>query len=385
MFRSIPRASRCLQVVRAASLIVRSSQILSFSASTVGLLRPFSSIAARSLSSTPATTGVASTTSRIVRPDAIIKSTDVRTGKSAIPSETDLVIYHGSGCPDGFAAAWCAWLLLGPQATYIAADHGPRAPSDIDVRGKHVVVVDYCFPAHVTARMISEAASFICLDHHATAIKELADVAPKHKALDMGMSGATLSWCFFHGHESPMPLFLRYIEDKDIWRWAYAGSREFSAAFSSSVEGTFESWSAMLARGEEGVDRLCASGAAILAYRDKLRDGHASRAAPCRLKVAPQYKGRIVNATTLASDIGNAIASQPGVDYALMWSYVHDGPEVPGGALHCSLRSASDACDVSVIAQALGGGGHKRASGFSVRGTCDITKILLVEGAKEEE
>jgi hypothetical protein len=44
----------------------------------------------------------------------------------------------------------------------------------------------------------------------------------------MKMSGATISWDFFHG-EKPVPAMLRYIEDCDIWRWALLNSKEFSA------------------------------------------------------------------------------------------------------------------------------------------------------------
>jgi hypothetical protein len=44
-----------------------------------------------------------------------------------------------------------------------------------------------------------------------------------------------------------------------------------------------------------------------------------------------------------------------------------------------SLRSASDAVDVSVICKALGGGGHKRAGGF----TCEKLEdaLLFADGA----
>jgi hypothetical protein len=32
------------------------------------------------------------------------------------------------------------------------------------------------------------------------------------------MSGCTISWDFFHG-DKEIPLLLRYLEDRDIWRW----------------------------------------------------------------------------------------------------------------------------------------------------------------------
>ena len=133
------------------------------------------------------------------------------------PSQTDLVIYHGPYCPDGFGAAFSAWKLLGDRATYLPADHGPSAPRGLDVKGKHVAVLDYSFPAAETARMIAEAASFVCIDHHASAVKELADVPEANKVFEMGQSGATLAYNYFHPGQE-VPLLLRYVEDKDIWR-----------------------------------------------------------------------------------------------------------------------------------------------------------------------
>jgi len=291
---------------------------------------------------------------------ASLVSTDCRTGKvAADPAATTLVVYHDD-CPDGFGAAFAAWKALGDRARYVAAAHGPAAPHHLDVRGQHVVVVDYCFPAAVTARMMAEAASFLVLDHHASAAAELAAVPDAYKVFEMRQSGATLAWNYFHGPD--VPALLRYVEDKDIWRWALRGSAEFSAAFNAPYD--FKAWDAVLAGGDAALEELQARGAAVVAYRDSVIASHVARAVPCVMAAAPTWRGVIVNATTMASEIGNALAVRPGVDYALIWNYNYDT-----GAYNCSLRSASDAIDVSALARTLGGGGHKRASGFSHRGS----------------
>ena len=127
----------------------------------------------------------------VTDPTAVIKSTDMRGAGRPDPAATTLVIYHGPYCPDGYGAAFAAWKLLGDRARYVPAEHGPAAPRGLDVRGQHVVVLDYCFPAAETARMIAEAASFVCIDHHASAEKELAAVPDAHKVFEMRQSGAT--------------------------------------------------------------------------------------------------------------------------------------------------------------------------------------------------
>lgn len=55
--------------------------------------------------------------------------------------------------------------------------------------------------------------------------------------------------------------------------------------------------------------------------------------------------------------------------------------EVPGGIIKGSLRSIRR--DISKLAKAFGGGGHKRAAGFTVRGKIvvdEVGKVSIVEG-----
>ena len=51
-----------------------------------------------------------------------------------------------------------------------------------------------------------------------------------------------------------------------------------------------------------------------------------------------------------------------GVELAMT---VREPPGPPGAPNRISMRSASDALDVSAIARQRGGGGHRRAAGFS--------------------
>ena len=66
--------------------------------------------------------------------------------------------------------------------------------------------------------------------------------------------------------------------------------------------------------------------------------------------------GLACNATLHISELGHVLATQSGT-YALIW-YVSQDNKVK-----CSLRSNGD-YDVSAIAKAFGGGGHKNAAGF---------------------
>ena len=65
------------------------------------------------------------------------------------------------------------------------------------------------------------ARGLIVIDHHLTAKEALQKIPDANKIFDMRQSGATLAWNYFHPrHEIPM--FLRYVEDRDLWRNALA-------------------------------------------------------------------------------------------------------------------------------------------------------------------
>lgn len=283
-------------------------------------------------------------------------SIDARGTVLAIPEKCDTFIYH-EDCPDGLAAAWCARRKLGDKITLLPYNHGPNIIPP-DVSGKNVVIADYSFDAETTKKMIKEAASFVVLDHHASAMEKLEDIPPEYKVFTMAMSGATLSWCYFFPGE-PVPLWLRYVEDKDIWRWVHPHSREYSAGADLNIK-TFEDMDRLHEGGQEAIDALITEGKVLQRYIQKVVDRHVRKSQLCTLKGFPQYTAAVVNSSVSASEIGNAICVQvQEADYAIIWQF-----DSISRQYIVSLRSNTDEVDVSKIAQTYGGGGHRRASGF---------------------
>lgn len=156
---------------------------------------------------------------------------------------------------------------------------------------------------------------------------------------------------------------------QDIWRWAFRDSEAFTAAF-GMIDQEFKTYDELLSKGESGVLDLIEKGKVILQHKNAVRDSHVKRGAPCVLKAAPQYKGLIVNGSTQASEIGNAMCQVPGVQFGCIWNYDH-----VKRSIYVSLRSDSDDVDVSAIAKSMGGGGHKRAAGFTFAGQ-NIEELL---------
>lgn len=272
------------------------------------------------------------------------------------PSSVNQVIYH-SNCTDGFGAAYAAWKLLGDRAEYHAAKHGETPP---DVAGKNVVVLDFSYDNATTKRLMQEAKSFLIIDHHKSAMVELHDVSCTR--FDMNHSGAMLAWKFFHpGKEAPR--LIKFIEDRDLWKWEIPYSKEFSAAF-DMVPFDFEEFDKYL--DDSAVDNAQERGAYILAYSKTVISKIAKQAVPRKMGGKNVL---VVNSPHWMSEIGAALS--PKCDFAIIWYWDHETRQVK-----VSLRAHHDDSDVSEVAKRFGGGGHRKAAGFALPAEVSIETIF---------
>ena len=278
------------------------------------------------------------------------------------PSSVNLVIYH-AGCTDGFGAAYAAWKLLGDRAEYHAAKYGETPP---DVTGKNVVVLDFSYDNSTTKKLMKEAKGFLVIDHHRTAMVELHDVTCTR--FDMNHSGAMLAWKFFHpGKEAPR--LVKFIEDRDLWKWEIPYSKEFAAAF-DMVPFDFEEFDKYL--DDSAVDNAQERGAYILAYSKTVISKIAKQAVSRKMGDSDVL---VVNSSHWMSEIGAALS--PKCDFAVIWYYDHETRQVK-----VSLRAHHEDADVSEIAKRYGGGGHRKAAGFNLPTNVNIETVFDgVQGA----
>lgn len=298
-----------------------------------------------------------------------------------------LVIYHGGGCTDGFGAAFAAWLKLGDEAEYVPMDYlkatdgvaefHERVKIDCSIGERDVYILDFSLPKAVMDWLFGLAKRVVWLDHHASVFKDwgvpLGDVADEltlglvqpndHTVLlDNNKSGALLAWRFFHpGTEVPM--LIRHIDDYDRWQFKMRGTKEIARAIRSYQPWSFDQWEGLLL--DEHYGSMCTEGGAILRAHSQNVQAVLKQARPTSIRVllsedgfAPVLTGLAANAPAfLASDLGHELANRSGT-FGLVWSMAGDGQ------IHCSLRSNGE-YDVSAIAKAFGGGGHRNAAGFS--------------------
>ena len=325
-----------------------------------------------------------------------------------MPANPVTVLYHAD-CPDGFGAAYAAWLRFGEGAGYRAMHHGE--PWEMaEIAGHEVYILDFSFPPDLLEAMAGLASSVTQIDHHASARQPWADKLAKapdgresfsHPTLpltvifDLEKSGARLAWEHFNPAQ-PVPLLLRHIEDTDLWRFALPGTRAFGRAL-RLLPFDFATWDDLARRTPDtdaaGYKALLAEGEAIERFfqTEIERLAQSRLVMPVRLRGEPidslqarrhglptlvdgdrawrAVSGLGINASALfASELGNRLAEQSGT-FGLVWQLGADGEA------KVSLRAAGRV-DVSGIAAGYGGGGHPNAAGFRLPLDRFVSEIL---------
>ena len=269
-----------------------------------------------------------------------------------------LVIYHGGGCPDGYAAALAAWLFYAGNAEFLGLDHGDvKQVSDLpDVVGRAVYILDFSFAKELLSVIDERAAKLVMLDHHKSAAEALTGFACRCGVVhfDMKKSGARLAWEFFQA-DKPLPDLVRFVEDRDIWVWQFEESPAFLAALDMEPY-DFARWAAIAKFSTDQLQTFMERGQAMDEKFAKLAADMAEDARPV---VFDGHSGLMVNAPSVFhSLIGDILAKKSGT-FALMWN-AHKS-----GFIKVGLRSRSD-FDCIPLALSMGGGGHAQACGFKM-------------------
>jgi uncharacterized protein len=271
----------------------------------------------------------------------------------------DLIITHHK-CPDGWAAAFIAKKRY-PEAEILALDHGTPVPFEA-VRGKDVLVLDFSWPVREdNIELHRIAKSFWIFDHHKSALERIGDLP--FVTFDMKRSGAGLTWDYLfgkdiHSSRSDMPLkrpfYVEYVEDRDLWNHALPGTKAVNA-YIMSLPLTIEAWQQLDLMKVEYAEQ---AGIGILRHVDRYVKEAVAEAQRGFIQVGPNQflTAAVVNCPYMnCSEVGNVLAQTANV--GVTWF------ERADNLVQFSLRSIGE-IDVSEIAKAYLGGGHKHAAGF---------------------
>jgi oligoribonuclease NrnB/cAMP/cGMP phosphodiesterase (DHH superfamily) len=285
-----------------------------------------------------------------------------------------LVLYHNN-CPDGMAAAITARRFFqeqGHSITYAPIDYGGQVPS---LRGVHAVwLLDYCLPAAQLRAMASQVGRVDVIDHHKTTIPVMAEIGGSVPNLtfdfDDNRSGGWLTHARFFPGEMPGRI-ITYTQDRDLWEWRLPMSKEISAAL-SALPWSMADWEAAAkvldSHSVDAEHPMVKDGRVVLAYQDRMIEDHISQANEVEFA---GHKVLIANCSAkgITSDLTARLSN--GRAFGVTWMLRGDG------LIQFSLRSREGGIDVSELARRLGGGGHKQAAGFQVRGDHPPVAALL--------
>lgn len=303
------------------------------------------------------------------------------------------VVYHDN-CYDGFGAMWAVRRYMESEYDHRQVNYQPAAYGvDYDFKDSMVLYVDFC-PQRETLERISEKNLVIVLDHHKTA-KEATSGLPlldrKFSSyvkmldegktgvfckFDMEQSGAGMAYRYFHGDDvCPM---IKYIEDRDLWRFAYAESRAFHN-YMLSQKFDYDTWTKVHTETTEpwGLDEILAKGTSIQEYNQQLVANICKNAS---IHQTDRYKYGYINTNSHWSEVGEHMIKEYGLDVSIGLTVDFKLGQIKG-----SIRSRPE-IDITPLAQKFGGGGHKNACGFTVsisRGLVSLTNDIedfMLEG-----
>lgn len=267
------------------------------------------------------------------------------------------VLYHGN-CYDGFGAAFAAWTALGTDAVYEPVLYGQKPP--ILPPDTRLLICDFSYPREMLMALRERVVSVFVIDHHKTAEEDLRGL--DFVKFDMEHSGAHLTWCHFFPELTPeyghaIPKFIQYLEDRDLWRFALPDSKAVSQAL-RAYPFDFAVWDKLCSDG--GVAQLRREGPVVERFTQQMVALMCDHA---RLKVigaaSKTYTVPVANATVFFSEVGDELCRRfPDAPFAAYYLDRGDGLRQWG------LRSRNG-FDTSVVAKALGGGGHPASSGWT--------------------
>lgn len=199
----------------------------------------------------------------------------------------------------------------------------------------------------------------VVIDHHKTAEQELKGLENELDNIeinfDMNKSGATLAFDYFNS-DLDRELF-EYIEDRDLWKWDLKFSKEISEALRCFVKpNDIDCFFKVYQKFNAEFKNFVETGEILLTQKNIHVQSKIKKVQDIELH---DIKFKYLNATENISEIGNEIIKL--YDTPALVYFINDKNEYV-----CSLRSSDNHEDVSVVANAFGGGGHRNACGFTL-------------------
>ncbi len=266
-----------------------------------------------------------------------------------------ICLHHNDA--DGRASGAIVRRALGPEVALHEINYGDAVPWQRIQASDKVLIVDFSLTRDDMIA-IAQGRQLIWIDHHISAIQEMADSASNLPGLrSLEAAACVLCWRYFFPG-IPVPHAVLLISDRDTWSLTEPDSGAFAEGLhqKNTKPENDALWTPLLDDDQAAVNNLIEEGRVLLGAR--LR-------AMRRFVNSYGYRVSFEGHNTLAvnrrgdGDMGQYIRD---LGYTLGYCYV-DGFQ--DGKLKTFVTLFSAEVDVAQIASRFGGGGHRGAAGFS--------------------
>lgn len=273
-------------------------------------------------------------------------------------------VFH-KGCSDGITSAWVT-KYFDPEILLIPTQYNEEPNLPYPSSGEDEVIFVDISPQPELLKDESFR-SLKVFDHHESALWLLKceEKEGYEYIIDVNKAACEIVWDYFFPHE-PYPWFLRYVADRDTWRWQMPNSREINAALYHKNLIWFTKIDSLLDYNTHDINELIAYGKNIIEMSEK-------QSAICFNTTSKEVDFHGYNVWAVCcnrhqrSDVGEYANNRPlknGKYSPFTIVIVYD---LRNNIWRISLRAKPGSeIDLSKIAEVYGGGGHKDAAGFVV-------------------
>ena len=265
-----------------------------------------------------------------------------------------ICFYHGADL-DGKCSGAIVKNVF-PDAKLIPCDYGYKIDWSLINKDTVVIMTDFSFPKDDMIRLKKESKQFIWIDHHISKINELKDIEFDGLRVD-GTAACILTWKYFNKQNIPYSVELlgRYdvwdLVDEDVLRFQY-GIRQYDCNPINIEFWGFVFFDVMF------VDNVLKDGKLLCNYiiaDNKLRVNG--------LGFLTKFRSYTILAANISYVSSLFFEDHPevnNVDILMPFSW-------NGKSWKISMYTKLDEVDVSKICYEFGGGGHKKAAGFTTK------------------
>lgn len=279
---------------------------------------------------------------------------------------SDIVCVYHANCYDGVCAAWVMKRWAKENEASIEFIEGQYGDDSLMNKIKEkltatnlLVMVDFSMKrAQMEELAQLTEHRFAVLDHHKSAQEECKGLF--YCDFDMNESGASLCWKTYFTPSNHVPMLIRYIKDRDLWRHIEIDSN-IVHAYIQSYPITIDSMELLYNELETSNGMAAAKQAGMAIERFK----EAKIELICKNAYVLPNGVPTVNSGLFQSEVGHRLCQlHPNANYSMSW---YDNLVLHKRIISLRSIGTEERHDVSKVAKSFGGGGHFNAAGYEIQ------------------